>query len=436
MFGSVDIIGLGVHSSIGTGVPAFVEALRQGTCGIRSQLMSDGAGATSAIFARVGDIDLAKSLCELGLDPQSSLAKRAISIAGRSPMRIKSAVLSCLEAYLDAGLDQELVAPERIALIVGGNNLGQQTMAQSLERLAGDVEMANPRYALQFMDTDHVGTLSAILQIRGEGFTVGGASASGNVAIVKGRQLLLGGHADVCIVVGGLMELSALELAAFGNLGAMGGRRFHDQPERACRPFDRDRDGFVYGQASAALVLARPGVCSSFKPAAAITGASLVLDGNQLSDPSVDGEQRAMSSALAEARIDPGEIGYINAHGTASVIGDQTEVKALREVFGERLRGIRLNSTKSLTGHCLTAAGAIESVASIIQMSRGFLHPNRNLERPIDDGIHFAGAEAEPCSFSACLSNSFGFGGINSSIVIQAVSSAERSKSEDSHGRH
>jgi malonyl-ACP decarboxylase len=147
----------------------------------------------------------------------------------------------------------------------------------------------------------------------------------------------------------------------------------------------------------------------------------LVLDANQLSDPSVEGEQRAMRTALSDAGIDPCAIGYINAHGTASVIGDQTEVRALRAVFGERLREVRLNSTKSLTGHCLTAAGAVESVASVIQMSRGFVHPNRNLERPIDDTINFASGRSEPCSFSTCLSNSFGFGGINSSIVIQAI---------------
>jgi malonyl-ACP decarboxylase len=336
-------------------------------------------------------------------------------------LRVKSAVLSCLEAFLDAGLDKGLVPPERIALVVGGNNLGQQSMARSLRRLAGDLDMANPRYALQFMDTDHVGTLSAILQIRGEGFTVGGASASGNVAIVKGRQLLLGDHADVCIVVGGMMELSSLEMAAFANLGALGGKRFHDEPERACRPFDRDRDGFVYGQATAAMVLAKTGVCSHFKPSAAITGASLVLDANQLSDPSAEGEQRAMWTALGEAGVDLRAVDYINAHGTASVIGDQTELEALRGVFGDRLREIRVNSTKSLTGHCLTAAGLIEAVASVIQMRCGFVHPNRNLERPIDDTIHFAGARSEPCSLSTCLSNSFGFGGINSSIVMQTI---------------
>jgi malonyl-ACP decarboxylase len=155
------------------------------------------------------------------------------------------------------------------------------------------------------MDTDHIGTISEIFNIAGEGFTVGGASASGNIGIIKGFQMIQLGIVDACIVVGALADLTNMELQGFYNIGAMGGKTFHDKPEKACRPFDRDHEGFIYGQASGCLIL------ESFESAqkrnipllAEMLGGSIILDSNRLSDPNENGEIKAMESALKQAGI-------------------------------------------------------------------------------------------------------------------------------------
>jgi malonyl-ACP decarboxylase len=275
------------------------------------------------------------------------------------------------------------------------------------------------------MDTDHVGTVSEIFKIQGEGFTVGGSSASGNLAIIKGHQLIQLELVEACLVIGALADLSPLELQGFYNVGAMGGKRYRDQPAQACRPFDRDHEGFIYGQAGGCLVL------ESFASArkrgipvlAEIVGASLLLDANRLPNPREEGEVRVMEAALAQAKVKPGQIDYLNAHGTSSPLGDETEVKAIKRVFKENLPGLWINSTKGLTGHCLTAAGVIESIAVIIQMQQGFVHPNLNLENPIDSQCRFSRKESNRVSIDISMSNSFGFGGINTCLIFKKGSS-------------
>ncbi len=143
------------------------------------------------------------------------------------------------------------------------------------------------------------------------------------------------------------------------------------------------------------------------------------LDGNRLTNPNPTGEARAMRQALYTAGLSPEDVAYLNTHGTASVLGDEAEIAAIKEVFDQTASEIWLNSTKSLTGHCLTAAGAIEAIATIIQMNEDFLHPNLNLEDPMDETCRFVGGQSQPATINIAMSNSFGFGGINSSIIFK-----------------
>ena len=182
---------------------------------------------------------------------------------------------------------------------------------------------------------------------------MGGASASGNVAIIKGYQLIRSGLADARPVVGPAAGLSSLELQGLYNLGTMGGKRFGNEPELACRPFDKDHEGFIYGQAAACLVLesrlsARQRGAAGL---AEVLGGVLVLHGHRLPDPSEAWEIRAMASALNQAGIDAGKVDYINTHGTSTPLGDETEINAIREVFNDNVAKVWLNSTKGLTGH-------------------------------------------------------------------------------------
>jgi malonyl-ACP decarboxylase len=308
-----------------------------------------------------------------------------------------------------------------LGIVAAGNNLSQNYHYGLLCKFQSTPQYLTPKYAIHYMDTDHVGTLSEIFKIQGEGFTVGGASASGNAAIIKGCQLIQLGILDACVIVGAMADLSPLELQGFYNVGALGGKRFRDQPDKACRPFDKDHEGFIYGQAGGSLILESPDSAQkrNVPPLAEIGGGALVLDGNRLPNPNADGEARAMESALKQAGIKPGEVNYLNAHGTSSPLGDETEIKAVKQVFKESISHLWINSTKGLTGHCLTAAGVIEGIATIIQMKEGFIHPNLNLEHPIDDECKFSRHQSIETSIHTAVNNSFGFGGINTSVIFK-----------------
>ncbi len=416
---------MGVVCSVGHGVARFTAALRQGVSGI-------GFRATPAATAPRGEVAVAAELVGFnvadalsGLEHVSDeLRGQAFGLTRRAPLCIQTAAIAAIEAWADAGLDTAGVDPERIGLVVAGNNIAQGYIATTYREYGDDPSFVNPRFALQFMDTNHVGVVSELLGVAGEGFTVGGASASGNVALIKAHQMVSLGLCDVCVVVGAMADLSALDLQAFYNCGAMS-KQYMDEPGAACRPFDRGHDGFVYGQGSGCLILesAASAVARGAAATAELLGGAICLDRNSSTNPSVAGEARAMAQALGSAEIAAGEVAYINAHGSSSPLGDRTEAEAIKTVFADHLAKITVNSTKSMIGHCLWSAGTVEAIATIVQMRDGFIHPNLNLLDPIDPDIRFAGADAEMRPVQHAISNSFGFGGINSSLVLRAVRS-------------
>ncbi len=411
------ITGIGVISAIGQSVKEYRQSLRTGLSGIGTLTGRSMPAISVTIGAEIGDFSLAARLQQYAFLPEE-LIQNAQQYAGRSPYVIQASVVSALEAWENAQLHENPISSERLGIIVAGHNLSQHYQYENYPKFQQTPEYLSPRYPLHFMDTDQVGTLSELFHIQGEGFTVGGASASGNVAIIKGYQLIQSGLADACLVVGAMADLSPMELQGFYNLGAMGGKRFVDEPKKACRPFDKDHEGFIYGQASGCVILeskesaARRGL----QGMAEILGGTMILDGNRLADPSEAGEIRVMESALNQAQVKANEVDYLNAHGTSSPLGDETEIKAIRQVFQDHL--LWINSTKGLTGHCLYSAGVVEAIASIIQMQEGFVHPNLNLDNPIDTACRFSGSVSAPEKIEIAMSNSFGFGGINSSIIL------------------
>lgn len=417
MCDEVVVTGAGVLTSVGSGVEAFSDALSCGRVGITSS-PEDGFG----VAGRLPEFNFENSLARLSLS--ESVTSRAIRAGRRAPRSAQVSLITALEAWRQAFGDGEVHPPEKVNILVAGNNINQGYQRDIMTKFQHDPEYVPASYALHFLDTDQIGLLSEVLGIRGEGFTVGGGSASGNVGILQAYRQIKHGLCQACVVVGALADLSPVELRAFRHTGALGGKRFATQPEKACRPFDADREGFIYGQGSACMIM------ESAKHANArgafiwgqIGGGALCLDGNRSSDPSVAGEVRAMKQALEEAGQAPEEVDYVNAHATSSLMGDEVEVKALKQVFGTHVANVSVNATKGLIGHCLYAAGVIESVATLIQMNGGFLHPNVNLENPIDDDCRFIRLTAEAKRSQLALSNAFGFGGINTSIVLKGHS--------------
>jgi malonyl-ACP decarboxylase len=216
------------------------------------------------------------------------------------------------------------------------------------------------------------------------------------------------------------MDLSYMECQGFRALGAMGSDKYANEPSKACRPFDKNRDGFIYGEACGAIVIERADHASNrqIKPYSAITGWGMAMDANRNPNPSYDGEVTVIKKVLKQANLQPKEIDYINPHGTGSGIGDTTELNAIRDC---QLSHAYINATKSITGHALTAAGTIETIATILQMKESTLHPTKNLEDPMDDSFNWIKETPTPHKIQNALSLSLGFGGTNTAICIQAV---------------
>ncbi len=296
----------------------------------------------------------------------------------------------------------------------------QRELEQVHETYRDRASFLRPTYALSFMDSDLCGFCTAQFGIRGPAYTVGGASASGQLAIAQAAQAVLTKQVDFCIALGALMDLSHWECRGLRAAGAMGTDRWADEPEHACRPFDRDHDGFIFGEACGAVVIesSESSRGRGMAPYAALRGWSIVMDGNRNPDPSLEGETEAVRSALGFAGWSAAQVDYVNPHGTGSVAGDATELEALRACG---LEGAYLNATKSLVGHGLSAAGTVEAVATLLQMRAGRLHPTRNLDNPIDPAFRWVQDEPVDGTIDRALTLSMGFGGINTALCWERL---------------
>lgn len=412
----VVVTGMGVVCSVAGSVPEFAVALREGRCGIEPVDGDDDGGPRLA--ATVKGFDFPDAVAALTGLPET-LRQEAVRAAHRSPEALQMDLVSAMQAYGDARLHETAPAADRMGIVVAGHNLSSGYVQQMFPKYQDHPEYVPASFALQYMDTDRVGRLSQVLGIKGEGYTVGGASASGNVGIVNGSRLVEAGAVDVCLVVGATTDLSPMEKRGFATLGAVAGT---DDPEHArCRPFDQRHEGFVPGQGSACVVLEseESARVRGAEILAELAGYDLKLSATSLPEPDEDGEATVMTGAMDMAGVKPAQIGYVNAHATATPLGDEIEVRALSRVFGDDIGTPWVNATKGLIGHCMCAAGVVEAVASVIQLRDGFVHPNLNLRRPIDDGCRFVRGAAQPADIEYALSNSFGFGGFNTSIVLR-----------------
>ena len=405
----VVVTGIGVTSAIGQGCRAFGDALLAGAHRFavmrrpeRQAPVGENGETTAFIGAEIERLLLPDAI------PAAKLRTASWSA--------QVAVATLHEAWEDAGLSA--LDPRRVGLIVGGSNVQQRDTVQTLLKYRDRPQFIKPTYAMSFMDTDLCGLCSELFGIRGLAITVGGASASGQLAVIEAAEAVRSGRLDACIALGALLDLSYFECQALRTVGAMGSDRFADRPDLACRPFDTDHDGFIYGEACGAVVLQRAdgpaGVGA--RRHAALRGWALAWDGNRNPNPSLEGETTVIREALAMAGVHAAEVDYVNPHGTASLVGDGVEAEALRS---SGLLHARINTTKSLTGHGLSAAGIVELIAVMLQMEAGRLHPSRNLERPIDPDFAWVGAESVEHRIECALNMSMGFGGINTAVCLQ-----------------
>ena len=330
--------------------------------------------------------------------------------------RIEQVAVWCVESALrDAGLwlaHQDL----RIGLALG---IGAEWMQLwEADALSGGSRLTDP-------EQDKESTLDRVCRrfgLTGPAVSLSAACASSNFALEMGRTWLRLGLADVCIAGGCEMAVTPISLASFGNLRALSRR--NDDPTRASRPFDRGRDGFVLGEGGVACVLERATIARrrSAPAYAEIAGCGSSSDAHHHVIPCPDPRQasNAVQRALTDAAVAPEEVDHINAHATSTPIGDATEATVLQRVFGSAIDQIPVTSTKGMTGHLLTAAGGIEALACLTAMRHRAIPPTINLDDP-DVSLNLVGNQARPHRVDVAVSNSFGFGGSNTCLVLRAV---------------
>jgi malonyl-ACP decarboxylase len=417
------VTGMGVVSPYGLTLMDFERSLRAGDSAISylASAVDEGSFYQELAGAHLEQKVLREKLAQ----DKNKYSDEIGRLLARGSLSLQSAALSTQEAWENAGLDNYARdarysdCAHRIGIVVAGNNIDQQSLSHTYERYREKTKYISASHALQYQDTHYVGVLSELFGLKGESHTVGAASASGNVAIITASRMIRHGYLDACVVLGPLTRLSRFELQSFINCGAYGGVDIEGLPAQASRPFDEEHRGFVLGAASGALILEAEGHAQTRGVAiqARVLGACIRLDGNHSSDPSLEGQIAVMKGAMAEAGVSVEEIHYLNAHATSTPLGDRTEVEAIETLFA-RNPDLWVNSTKGMIGHCLNAAGVVETIASILQMNGGYIHENLNLEKPISERLRLSRRTELNQSISVFMKIAFGFGGFNSSTIF------------------
>lgn len=411
------ISGVGITSAIGQGKEAFKSALLAGRHNFK---VMKRPGRQATLSASGDGKHPGKTTAFLGAEIEQLaipefIAAKQLRTASYST---KVALATLAEAWADANLAE--VAPARIGLVVGGSNFQQRELVLTHARYQDSPSFLRPTYGMSFMDSDLCGLCTEVFGIKGFAYTLGGASASGQVALINAIDAVQSGQVDVCIVLGALMDLSYWECQGFTSMGAMGSTRYADDPALACRPFDKNRDGFIFGESCGVLVVERAELSkrAGVNPYACLKAWALGMDANRNPNPSLEGEIRVIKSALQKAGLRHQQIDYVNPHGTGSIIGDTTELAAIEQCG---LNQAFINTTKSITGHGLSAAGTVELIATLLQLQEGVLHPSRNLDDPESTHFNWVHREMIYHQIKNALNISIGFGGLNTAVLVQGI---------------
>ena len=339
------------------------------------------------------------------------------------------AVVATSEAMQDSNIDLDTIDLDRAGVIWGSGIGGIKTFYDEVSAFAkGDgTPRFNPFFIPKMISDIAAGVISIKYGFRGPNFTTVSACASSSNAIIDSFNYIRLGKADIIITGGSEASVNEAGVGGFNAIKALSTR--NESPDKASRPFDKDRDGFVLGEGAGTLILEEyeHAVKRGAKIYAEVIGGGLSADAHHITAPHPEGigAKKVMQNALEDAQMKPEEIDYINVHGTSTPLGDVSEVKAIKEVYGEHAYNLNISSTKSMTGHLLGAAGAVEAIASILALQKNIVPPtinNENFDDQLDAKLNFTLNKAEKRNVNAVMSNTFGFGGHNASIILKAYS--------------
>jgi len=362
--------------------------------------------------------------CEVkGFDPVAFLDRKE---ARKIDRFTQFALYASDQAMTDAGLNKENINPDRVGVVFASGIGGLITFQQEVMEFAkGDgTPRFNPFFIPKMILDIAAGQISMRHNLRGPNFAVVSACASSTNAIIESFNLLRLGKADILVTGGSEAVISEAGVGGFNAMKAMSER--NDDPKTASRPYDKDRDGFVMGEASGVLIMEEleHALARGAKIYCEIMGGGSTADAHHITAPHPEGlgATNVMLAALEDANMKPEEIDYINTHGTSTPIGDGAEVKAITKVFGEHAYSLNISATKSMTGHCLGAAGVIEAIACIQAVNHDIVPPTINHftdDPELDPKLNFTFNKAQKRVVNAALSNTFGFGGHNACVIVK-----------------
>ncbi|MEJ0102342.1 MAG: beta-ketoacyl-[acyl-carrier-protein] synthase family protein [Bacteroidota bacterium] len=400
----VVITGLGIYSCLGKSLDDVRDSLYKGKSGITLDPVRKAYGYRSGLTGFVERPNL-----------KGMLDRRARIML---PEQGEYAYMATVEALKNAGIDQDYINQREVGILYGNDTSAKAIIeANDIIREKKDTTLVGSASVFQTLNSTVNMNLSTIFKLKGINFTISAACASGSHSIGVAYMFIKAGLQE-CIITGGAQEINYLSMGTFDALSAFS---IHEsEPQKASRPFDRDRDGLIPSGGAATVIL--ESLESAQKRGAKIIGEVIGYgfssNGEHISNPTVNGPVRSLQMSLKDAGLSPAKIDYINAHATSTLAGDASEARALYEVFKDA--GTPVSSTKSMTGHECWMAGASEIVYSCLMMQNGFIAPNINFENPDEDSAKLNIIKtSKHADINVFLSNSFGFGGTNSSLIIR-----------------
>ena len=405
----VVITGMGTITPVGLNVNEFWSSLVAGKGGVGHITRFDASAFSTKIAAEVK-----------GFNPSSVIDRKELR---RQDRFVHYAIAAAHEALVDSKLELNKEDRDRIGVLVGSGIGGTETWEAQLQKLRDfGPDRISPFFVPMMIIDMASGEISIRWNLKGPNFATVSACATSAHAIGESFLIISRGDADIMITGGSEAAITPLSMAGFCSMRALSRR--NDAPEKASRPFELNRDGFVMGEGSGILVLEEMGRARArgVKIYAELAGYGATADAYHMTAPSPGGEgaARAMRTALSSAGMSPEEVGYVNAHGTSTDLNDKYETMAIKTVFGSHVSKLAISSTKSMTGHLLGAAGGIETIATAKTLVEGIVHPTINYEIPDPEcDLDYVPNKARNLAVTAAISNSFGFGGHNVCLVLK-----------------
>ena len=394
---------MGIWSCLGTTLEEVRQSLYDGKSGIILSQERVDAGFRSPLTASIPRPDLKPFI---GRNQRQFMPEEA-----------QYAYMATKDALADARLDQDYIDQHEVGIIYGNDSVAEATMvALDKFRQAGSTAACGSGAIFQSMNSTVTMNLACLFHLKGINLTASAACASGSQSIGLGALLIRNGLQE-CVVCGGAQEINMYGVASFDGIQSFA---LNDDPVKASRPFDRDRNGLVPGGGAATVILEsyESAVRRGAPILAEIVGWGFSGNGDHISTPNVAGPARSLELCLKDAAVNPRDIGYVNAHATSTKIGDAREAMAIAQAFGDYK--VPVTSTKSQTGHEMWMAGASEIIYSLLMMKNGFIAGSVNFENPDDEtGCINVLGETKEIHFDQFLSNSFGFGGTNSTLIVK-----------------